>query len=296
MQTIDVKTGSGQPQIEGVSKPPSRWPKVGAFAVKHGLLLLLAAVVLYPFIWLLFSSLKSDAEFLGAPTTLLPATFTVEAYTGVWSRIPFLAFYKNTVIFAGSVTLISLLFDSMAGYAFARLRFKGRNVLFILVLSTMMIPFQVIMIPLFVEIYKLGMIDTYWGLIIPRATSAFGIFMMRQFFLSLPRDLEEAARIDGCSEIRIYRSIMLPLCKPAFASLGIFHLMANWNDLLYPMLITSSNEMRPIQAGIALLVGKYMTEYNYVMASSWLALLPILVAYLFAQRYFIKGIAMTGIK
>lgn len=274
----------------------SRSRTVLADAVKFAFLFALAVGCLYPFLWLMFSSFKPEMDLLRHPANLLPQTFTFEAYVQIWERLPFLHFYKNTVIFAFSVTAISLLFDSMAGYAFARLQFKGRNVLFVLVLCTMMIPFQVIMIPLFVEIARLGWIDTYAGLIIPRATSAFGIFMMRQFFLSLPKDLEEAARIDGCNEFAIYMKIMAPLCKPAFASLGIFHLMANWNDLLYPMLITTSNEMRPIQAGIALLVGKYTSETNQVLASSVLALIPIVIAYLFAQKYFVKGIAMTGLK
>jgi multiple sugar transport system permease protein len=245
---------------------------------------------------MLLSSLKTEYEILRNPLHFLPAHFSFEAYAGIWDRLPFLLFYKNTVIFAGSVMILSVFFDCLSGYAFARMRFKGRNILFLIVLATMMVPFQVIMIPFFIQMSKMGLIDTYTGLILPRATSAFGIFMMRQFFLTLPQELEEAARIDGCSEFRIFRTIMLPLCKPAIISLGIILLMNNWNDLLYPMLLTNSNEMRPIQAGIALMMGRYAIEYNYVLAGSFLALLPILVVYIFAQRYFIQGIAMSGLK
>lgn len=263
---------------------------------KHIFLLALMISVLYPFLAMIFSSFKSEAEIMTDPIGFFPDKFSLEGYFGIWNRIPFMMFYKNTIIFAGAVTAISLFLDSLAGYAFARLRFRGSNVLFLIVLSTMMIPFQVIMIPLFLEVFKLGLMDTYWGLILPRATSAFGIFMMRQFFLTLPKELEEAARVDGCNEFRIYGRIMLPLCIPAFLSLGIFIMMGNWNDLLYPMLLTNSNEMRPIQAGIALLMGRYSLEVNYILAGSCLALLPILVAYAFAQKYFIKGIAMTGLK
>lgn len=273
----------------------NRMPLLGKIVI-HLLLALLAAIVLYPFLAMIFNSFKPQAEILQSPANFLPHTFSLEAYTDIWGRLPFLLFYKNTVIFAGAVTILSLFFDCLAGYAFARLRFRGRNAMFLIVLSTMMIPFQVIMIPFFIELSKMGLIDTYAGLILPRATSAFGIFLMRQFFLTLPKELEEAARVDGCNEFRIFSSIMLPLCKPAFYSLGIILLMNNWNDLLYPMLLTNSNEMRPIQAGIALMMGKYVVEYNYVLAGSLLALLPILIAYAFAQRFFIQGIAMTGLK
>lgn len=265
-------------------------------ACKHICLLLLLLVIIYPFLTMILSSLKTQFEILRNPLHFFPTHFSFEAYVGIWDRLPFLLFYKNTVIFAGSVMILSVFFDCLSGYAFARMRFKGRKILFLIVLSTMMVPFQVIMIPFFIQMSKMGLIDSYIGLILPRATSAFGIFMMRQFFLTLPQELEEAARIDGCTEFRIFRTIMLPLCKPAIISLGIILLMNNWNDLLYPMLLTNSNEMRPIQAGIALMMGRYAIEYNYVLAGSFLALLPILVIYIFAQRFFIQGIAMSGLK
>ena len=259
-------------------------------------LICIAAITVYPFVWMLFTSFKLETDVVKFPPALLPEVYTLEAYRDIWEKIPFLHYYKNSIIFAGGVTVISLLFDSMAGYAFARLNFKGRNPLFIAVLCTLMVPFQVTMIPLFVEVFKFGLINTYLGLILPRASNAFGIFMMRQFFITLPRDLEEAARIDGCNEFRIYWGIMLPLCKPAFISLGIFHFMYNWNDLLYPMLLTTTNEMRPIPAGLALFMGSHVIEYALLMAGACLALAPILTAYIFSQKYFIKGISMTGIK
>ena len=184
----------------------------------------------------------------------------------------------------------------MAGYAFARLRFKGKNFLFALVLVTLMIPFQVIMIPLFYEMFKLNLLNTFIGLILPRATNAFGIFMMRQFFVSLPKGLEEAARLDGCSEFTIFRKIMLPLCKPAVISLAIFHFMYNWNDLLYPLILTTRTEMRTLPAGLATFMGTHVIEHNVLMAGGVLAILPIFIAYCFAQKYFVQGIAMTGMK
>jgi len=259
-------------------------------------LVCIAIVTIYPFVWMFFTSFKLESDVVKFPPTILPSKFVLKAYVDIWKKIPFISYYKNSIIFASGVTIISLLFDSMSGYSFARLKFKGKNILFVAVLCTLMIPFHVTMIPLFVEITRMGLLNSYAGLIIPRASNAFGIFMMRQFFITLPKDLEEAARIDGCNEFKIYRSIMLPLCKPALISLGIFHFMYNWNDLLYPMLLTTTNEMRPIPAGLALFMVAHVIEYALLMAGACLALAPIIIAYVFAQRYFIRGIAMTGLK
>ena len=260
------------------------------------LLIALLVIILYPFIWMLCSSFKTEADIMSYPPKLFGRAFTTEAYENIWARIPFLRYYGNTLLFAGGVTIISLTFDTMAGYAFARLRFKGKNFLFALVLVTLMIPFQVIMIPLFYEMFKLNLLNTFIGLILPRATNAFGIFMMRQFFVSLPKGLEEAARLDGCSEFTIFRKIMLPLCKPAVISLAIFHFMYNWNDLLYPLILTTRTEMRTLPAGLATFMGTHVIEHNVLMAGGVLAILPIFIAYCFAQKYFVQGIAMTGMK
>jgi len=259
-------------------------------------LIFTALIVVYPFAWMVLTSFKPESAIVKYPPTLFAKTYTFEAYKGIWNRILFPLYFKNSIIFAGCVTIISLLFDSMSGYAFARLQFRGRNVLFVLVLCTLMVPFQVTMIPLFIEIFKMGLINTYLGLVLPRASNAFGIFMMRQFFLTLPKDLEEAGRIDGCNEFRIFWRIMLPLCKPALISLFIFHFMYNWNDLLYPLLLTTTNEMRPIPAGLALFMGQHVIEYSILMAGATIALAPIITAYIISQKYFVKGIAMTGLK
>lgn len=267
--------------------------------LKAAIIVILALVgiaTIYPFIWMISTSFKFEADIVKFPPRLFADKYTILAYIDIWKRVTFITYYRNSIIFAAGVTIISLMFDSMAGYAFARMNFKGRNVLFVFVLSTLMIPFQVTMIPIFKEINILKIYNTFAGLILPRASNAFGIFMMRQFFITLPKDLEEAARVDGCNEFRIYWNIMLPLCKPAFISLGIFHFMFNWNDLLYPLLLTSSNEMRTIPAGLALFMGQHVVEYAILMAGSVLALAPILIAYMFSQKYFIQGIAMTGIK
>jgi multiple sugar transport system permease protein len=264
--------------------------------VLFSLMAILLVGVLFPFLWLILSSIKENHEIIQYPPTFFPSTVTFLQYVKVWESIPLLNFFINTLVFAGGVTLLSILFDSMAAYALARIEFKGKKPLFIFILITMLIPFQVIMIPLFVEVFKFGMLNTYLGLILPRATSAFGIFMMRSFFISLPKDIEEAARIDGLNEYRIFWSIMLPLCTPAIITLGIILFMNNWNDLIYPLMLTSSTEMRTLSAGLAMFVGDRVIEYGPILAAATLSVLPLLVIYIFAQKYFIQGIATTGLK
>lgn len=257
---------------------------------------LIAVTILIPILWLLVSSFKTDVGVIRFPPRFFPEEWTLHQYLYVGDSIPIFEMTKNTVIFAGGVTVISLLFDSMAGYAFARMRFKGSKVLFSIILLTMMVPFQIIMTPLYIEVYKLHLLDSYLGLILPRATSAFGIYMMSSFFEGLPKSLEESGRIDGMSEFRIFRSIMMPLCKPALVSLGIFHFMNNWNDLLYPLMLTSSQNKRTLSAGLAVLVGNKVIKYGPTLAATMISLTPLLVLYIFCQKYFIEGVATSGVK
>ncbi len=257
---------------------------------------LIAVTVLVPILWLLVSSFKTDVGVIKFPPRFFPEEWTLHQYLYVGDSIPIFDMTRNTVIFAGGVTVISLLFDSMAGYAFARMRFKGSKVLFSIILLTMMVPFQIIMTPLYIEVYKLHLLDSYLGLILPRATSAFGIYMMSSFFEGLPKSLEESGRIDGMSEFRIFRSIMMPLCKPALVSLGIFHFMNNWNDLLYPLMLTSSQNKRTLSAGLAVLVGNKVIKYGPTLAATMISLTPLLVLYIFCQKYFIEGVATAGVK
>ena len=260
------------------------------------LVALMLIIVVFPFLWLIISTFKVDADIVKYPPTLFGQQYTVSSFIKVWESIPLLDFLKNTIIFAGSVTVISVLFDSMAGYAFARFNFKGKKSLFTFILITMMIPFQVLMIPLFIEVFKLGILNTYAGLILPRMADAFGIFLMRSSFVSLPKELEEAARVDGYNEFQIFFKIMLPLSKPAIITLGIINLMGNWNDLLYPLMLTSTTKMRTISAGLALFVGQRTLEYGPTLAAALIALLPLVIVYIFAQKYFVQGIATTGLK
>jgi multiple sugar transport system permease protein len=253
-------------------------------------------VVLFPIIWMVFTAFKPEADIVSYPPTLWPRELTLEHFAEVWERIPFARLYLNTIIFAGGVTLISLLFDSMAAYALARIPFKGRGIVFVLILLLLMLPFQVTLIPLYDMLSGMGLTNTLPGLIIPRMTNAFGIFFLTQFFLSLPKDLEEAARMDGASEWRIYWGIIMPLARPALLTLGLFHFQYNWNDLLWPLVMSSSVETSTLPAGLALFMGQHVVEYGLLMAGSLLALLPVVIFFLLIQRSFVAGIATTGLK
>lgn len=259
-------------------------------------LLIVFVIVVFPFLWMVISSFKAEKDIITYPPRIFAASYTLEQYQKVFSAIPLLMYIRNTVIFAFGTTIFSIMLDSMAGYAFARIQFKGRRVLFNIVLLTMMIPFQITMIPLFVQIFKMGLLNTFPGLILPRLTSAFGIFMMRSFFVGLPKDLEEAARIDGMNEVGIFFRIMLPLCKAAMLSLAVFTMMGNWNDLLYPLMLTTTTEMRTLPSGLAMFVGERVTQYGPSIAGSVISMMPLLLMYCFAQKYFIAGIAMSGMK
>ena len=240
--------------------------------------------------------LQAGERCLRLPACLQPTHPTLANYAAIWQDLPFLRLIVNSVVFAGGVTACSLFFDSLAAYALSRLRFPGRDLAFYLVLATLMVPFQVTLVPVFQLVFQLHWLNTYQGLIVPRATSAFGIFLLRQFFITVPRELDEAARMDGASEWYIYRRIMLPLAKPALATLAVFYFMNNWNDFLWPLVMTSSTNMRNLPAGLTLFAGQYVVEHGVLMAGAVISLLPLAVAFVLAQRYFVQGIAATGIR
>jgi multiple sugar transport system permease protein len=256
----------------------------------------IALAMLLPVIWMVLVSFRPENDIVTSPPTLWPRAFTLQHYRDIWHAIPFATLYRNTIVFAGSVTLISLLLDSMAAYALARLDFRGRGPVFVGVLVMLMLPFQVTLVPLYDLLNHLGLVNTFPGLIVPRATNAFGIFFLRQFFLSLPKDMEEAARIDGASEWRIYWQVILPMARPALLTLGLFHFAYNWNDLLWPLIMTSDNSRATLPAGLALFMGQHVTEYGLLMAGAVLSLLPVIILFLLVQRSFVQGIATTGIK
>lgn len=260
------------------------------------ILIFLAVIVIMPILWMLLSSFKPKGEIISYPPTFFPSEFTTENYVRLAKRVKIFDFVKNSVIYAVFSTIPSVLLCSLAGYAFARYNFKGRSVLFILVLATMMIPFQVIMIPLFLIVSGVGMYDTYLGLILPRIAVPISVFMMRSAFVVLPKELEEASRIDGLSEFGIFWRIMLPQVKPTFITLVILGVNAAWNDLMWPLLITGDMSMRTLTNGLAMFVGTDSSEHGPAFAGGLIAVIPMLILYLFGQKYFVRGTVTSGIK
>ncbi|AEF17698.1 MULTISPECIES: carbohydrate ABC transporter permease [Thermoanaerobacterium] len=253
-----------------------------------------AAITLGPFIWSIITSLKPTSEIDSLRVNLKNLTFG--NYNMIVSQFPFLRWFFNSLIVAIAVTFGNLLFNSMAGYALARINFAGRNFLFIIVLALMMVPGQVVMVPTYILLSKLGWVNTYWGLTIPFLTSSFGIFLMRQFFLSIPKEMEEAATIDGLSRFRIFLQIVLPLSKPALTTQFIFMFTGNWNSFLWPSLLTSSDNMYTLPVGLNSFYGQYYQFWNQVMAGAILLTLPMILIFLVFQKQFVKGISTTGLK
>ncbi len=268
------------------------WLKI----ISHVVLAAGAITMIAPFVWMVSTSLKSDQQAYVFPPVWIPSPVMWSNYPRTWEALPFNVFILNSVIVSVLVTLGQLATCSLGAFAFARLHFPGRDKLFLLYLATMMVPFQVVMIPLFVLMRTFRWIDTYPALIVPMIFSAYGTFLLRQFFLTIPNELEDAAKIDGCGYFRIYWNIMLPLSKPALATLGIFVFMWSWNNFLWPLLVTNSLTMKTLPLGLAYFLGQYTIYWNLLMVGATIALVPVLVLFFLAQRYFIEGITLTGLK
>ncbi|MFN2925595.1 carbohydrate ABC transporter permease [Lachnospiraceae bacterium YH-ros2228] len=260
------------------------------------LLIVLALLVLVPVVWMVCSAFKTEREIISWPPTFFPKSFTLSNFTDVQKRIDILRYMLNSAIYAGGTTCLAVIVNSMAGYAYAFYDFKGKTGAFLITLATMMVPIQVIMVPLFLIVFKMHMYDTYFGLIIPRVAVAGSIFLMRSAFSGIPHELAEAARIDGLSEWGIFWRIMIPQVKPAIITLIILSVNGSWNDLLWPMLITSSTEMRTLANGLALFVGQNTIEYGAAFAGAFISLIPMFVLYIFGQKYFVEGMASSGLK
>lgn len=260
-------------------------------------LVVATAAVLLPFAIILFTAFKPVSEVNAFPPTLVPEQWTLANLERILTELPFLRLTLNSFLFAGGVTAFALVFDSLAAYALARIDFTGQRALLIAIIASLMIPFQATLIPVYQLVSDLGWVNTFAGLIAPRAADAFGIFFLRQFFLALPRDLDSAARIDGASEFRVFWSVVLPNAVPALLTLAIFVFVNNWNDLLWPLIFTTEREMGTITSGLTLLTGPGgIIPYGVMMAGSLIAVLPLVVAFLFVQRRFIESIATTGLK
>jgi len=254
-----------------------------------------AILMLMPFVWMLSTSLKSAGAVFEYPPSFIPNPFRWDNYSRLFEVLPFARFFLNSLFVAGMVTLLGVTTSALSAYAFARLRFPGRDVLFLGYLGTLMIPAQVVIIPNFILLRTLGWIDTYQALILPAAFSAFGTFLLRQYFLTIPNELEDAAVVDGATHWQIFTLVILPLSGPALSALAVFTFLFNWNSFLYPLVVTNSVGMSTLTVGLNTLQGQYNTAWTLLMAGSVLALLPVLIVFLFAQRYFIKGITLTGI-
>ncbi len=252
--------------------------------------------MIIPFLWMLSTSLKEAGAVFTYPPQWIPKPFVFRNYVDAWNAVPFGRFFMNSIFVAVCVTFGKVFTSSLAAYAFARLQFPGRDKLFLMYLATMMIPGQVTMIPVFILLKNIGWIDTYYALILPGMFTAYGTFMLRQFFLTIPKELEEAAIIDGLNRWQIYWKIIVPLSKPALATLSTFVFLGSWNEFMWPLIVTNSMEMKTLPIGLASFQGLYTTDWTLLMAASIIVLLPVLMVYIFNQKFFTRGIVMSGLK
>ena len=256
-----------------------------------------AFLLLAPLLWMCLGAFKSDPEVLSYPPKYFPVmNHFPENWANVLKQIDFMGMTVNTAIYAIGTTIPAMFVNALAGYAFARFRFRGKNVLFLLFLATMMIPFQVVMVPLYLEVYYMGWLNNFWGLIVPKIASAYWVFLCRSAFEGLPKDLEDAARIDGMNEFGIFAKIMLPLIKPTMITVLLLSINNCWNDLLWPMIVASKSSMRTLSNGLAIFIGNRTDNYSLAFSSAAVSMLPMLILYIFGQKYFVAGQVTSGIK
>ena len=259
-------------------------------------LLVIGLTMLVPFFWTLSSSLKYDREIFEYPIKWIPEVLRWSNYEEVWTRVNFLTYYLNTIKLSLIVTIGQVVTCSMAAYSFAKMDYPGRDKIFLCYLATMMVPWHAIMIPQFIIIKNLGFYDSHWSIILMNLFSAFGVFLLRQFMLGIPMELSEAARIDGCGELKIYSQIIMPMCKPGLATLVVFTFNFMWNDYMGPMIYLNTDKLKTIQIGLAAFRTEYGAEYGLIMAGTVCSLLPMVLIYCVAQKYLIEGIAFSGLK
>lgn len=273
-----------------MTRPTAR--RIGLYAA----LVVGAVVTITPLLWMVSASFMPTGQANDYPPSLIPHQATLVHYRDLFTRLDVLTYLFNSTLLAVSVTAVSLLFNSMAGYAFAKLRFRGRDRLFRWLLGALVIPVQVAMLPLFLMMKEMGMINTYWGVIVPAMASIFGIFLIRQYALSVPDELLDAARIDGAGEFRIYWSVVLPLLTPILVTLAIFTFMAVWNDFMWPLIVLTDDDLYTLPVALASLVGEHAQDTELMMAGSVVTVLPVLILFLVLQRYYIEGVMMGSVK
>ncbi|MDE7017415.1 MAG: carbohydrate ABC transporter permease [Lachnospiraceae bacterium] len=277
-------------------KSKSRNALIGKILV-YVILLIITIIMIIPFLWMLSASIKSDREvFMMNPFVWIPEVPKWDNYAKIWTKIPMLKFVENTVLLTIVVTFLQLLTSSFAAYSFAKLEFKHKNGLFLAYIATIAMPWQVYMVPQFIMMRSMGLNDKLMAMICLQAFSAFGVFLMKQFYEGIPSELCEAARIDGMSEYKIYAKIMLPLSKPALSTLTIFTFVSTWNDYLGPLIYLKTESKKTIQLGLKMFIGQYSSEYGLIMAGSVLSLIPVIIVFLCLQKYFVEGVASTGLK
>lgn len=254
-------------------------------------------VVVMPFIWMVLGSVKTEGEIRQVPPTWWPQEPTLENFRELFQRLDFPTYFTNSVVVAVAITVGNLVFCSMLGYVLAKMDFAGRNLLFGTVIGMLMVPGMVTLVPLFVLVSNMGLVNTYWGLILPTLAGPLGVFLMRQFIGSLPNELIDAARVDGAGEVRIFLRIVMPLSGPALATLAILTFLGSWNSFLWPLVVATTEDMYTLPVALALVsVGQNRTQYGLLLAGAAVVVLPVILVYLFLQRYFVQGIALTGIK
>lgn len=279
-----------------VTSPTARRRVRVGTALRYVVLVVSGATMIVPFLWMLATSLKAPGTTLSVPPEIVPRSVTLESYGRVAATVPLLRMFGNSLLVTVVSVASQLATSALAGYAFARMRWRGRDTIFLLYLATLMVPQQVTITPLFILMQRLGWVNTYQGLIVPGLVSAFGTFLLRQAMLGVPREYEEAALLDGGTHWTLFRHVCLPLIRPALATLAVLAMMSSWNSFLWPLFITRDESLMTLPVGLALLQGRYTTEWSMVMAGAVITVLPIIIVYLAAQRAFVRGIALSGLK
>jgi len=271
-------------------------PSLIAIIALEAVLLLVVIIINIPFFWMITTSFKLPSEVLAYPPKLFPSKLNFDGYKYIWTLVPFARYFINTLFVSFSIALSKIVLASLAAYAFAKIEFKGKETVFYIFLGTMMIPMEVIIIPNYITLNTIKWLDTYWALIIPFIVGAFSIFLLRQFFMKIPRDIDDAAVIDGCGRLRYLFTIIYPLSKPALLTVGLYAFLASWNSFLWPLIVTNSDKMRVIQIALKALQDSWMIDWTSLSAASAIATVPIIILFFFVQKQFLEGIAITGLK
>lgn len=264
--------------------------------ITYAILVLGSVVMLVPFIWMILTSFKTYAETVKIPVQWLPSAWNLDNYREVLLKLDFIRYYRNTILVTVLTLVLMMFIGSLSAFAFARMNFPLKNPIFYMLLTVFMVPAQMTMIPKYLIVSSLGWVDSLKAIVIPNLFSVYTMFMLRQFFAAIPQELEDAGKIDGCSWFRLYWIIELPLCRSSFVAMTVLNILWCWNDLLWPLIATSSDKMRVLSVAMATLQGQHGTEYHLLMAAGVMAIIPMIVIYTFGQRYFIEGIAFTGVK